>query len=48
MSSVNKVMVIGNLGRDPEIRYTHSGAKICNLSVATSEKAICAQSVDIK
>lgn len=35
--SVNKVMLIGNLGRDPEIRTTQNGGKICNLSVATSE-----------
>lgn len=37
MSSVNKVILIGNLGRDPEIRYTNEGSKIVNLSVATSE-----------
>ena len=35
--SVNKVIVIGNLGRDPEIRFTNDGTKIANLSVATSE-----------
>jgi single-strand DNA-binding protein len=35
--SVNKVILIGNLGRDPEIRSTQSGTKIANLSVATSE-----------
>ncbi len=35
--SVNKVILIGNLGRDPEIRSTQDGAKIANLSVATSE-----------
>jgi len=35
--SVNKVILVGNLGRDPEIRFTQSGAKIANLSVATSE-----------
>ncbi|HEY8963681.1 MAG TPA: single-stranded DNA-binding protein [Alphaproteobacteria bacterium] len=35
--SVNKVMLIGNLGRDPEIRTTQNGSKLCNLSVATSE-----------
>lgn len=37
MSSVNKVILIGNLGRDPEIRTTQNGNKIANLSVATSE-----------
>lgn len=35
--SVNRVMLIGNLGRDPEIRNNHSGDPIANLSVATSE-----------
>ena len=38
MSSVNKVILIGNLGRDPEIRATHNGGKIANLAVATSER----------
>lgn len=35
--SVNKVIIIGNLGRDPEIRTTQSGTKVANLSIATSE-----------
>jgi single-strand DNA-binding protein len=35
--SVNKVILIGNLGRDPEIRSMQSGGRVCNLSVATSE-----------
>jgi single-strand DNA-binding protein len=35
--SVNKVILIGNLGRDPEVRTTQSGDEIVNLSVATSE-----------
>lgn len=39
MSSVNKVILIGRLGRDVELRYTPSGVAICNLSVATSYKA---------
>jgi len=37
MSSVNKVIIIGNLGRDPEVRDFANGGKVCNLSVATSE-----------
>ena len=37
MSGVNKVILIGNLGRDPEIRSTQDGTKIANLSLATSE-----------
>lgn len=35
--SVNKVILVGNLGRDPEVRNTQDGRKIVNLSVATSE-----------
>jgi len=35
--SVNKVILVGNLGRDPEVRHAQSGGKIVNLSVATSE-----------
>lgn len=35
--SINKVILVGNLGRDPEIRHTQAGAKVVNLSVATSE-----------
>jgi single-strand DNA-binding protein len=34
---VNKVMLIGNLGRDPETRFTPEGLAICNITVATSE-----------
>jgi single-strand DNA-binding protein len=37
MSSVNKVILIGNLGRDPEVRYTPSGAAVANFSIATNE-----------
>ena len=36
MASVNKVILIGNLGRDPELRYTPSGAAVCNVSIATT------------
>src|SRR5919201_325249 len=35
--SVNKVILVGNLGRDPEIRSTQDGMRIANLAVATSE-----------
>ena len=35
--SVNKVILIGNLGRDPEVRHSQDGNKIVNMSVATSE-----------
>ena len=36
MASINKVILIGNLGRDPELRYTPSGAAVCNVSIATT------------
>jgi len=36
--SVNKVILVGNLGRDPEVRMTQDGIKIVNLSLATSEQ----------
>jgi len=35
--SINKAILIGNLGKDPEIRSMQSGGRVCNLSVATSE-----------
>ena len=35
--SVNKVVLVGNLGRDPEIRHTNSGQKIAHISLATSD-----------
>ena len=35
--SVNKVILIGNLGRDPEVRHGQDGSKIVNLNIATSE-----------
>src|SRR5262245_58061100 len=38
MASLNKAILIGNLGRDPEIRYTQAGEPIANFSLATSEK----------
>lgn len=37
MASINKVILIGRLGRDPEVRYTPSGTAVANFSVATSE-----------
>ena len=38
MASVNKVILIGNLGRDPELRYTQGGQAVTNFSLATTEK----------
>ena len=37
MASVNRVILIGNLGRDPEMRYTQAGEPIANFSIATNE-----------
>ena len=37
MASVNKVIIVGNLGRDPETRYTPSGEALTNISVATTD-----------
>ncbi|MCZ6621916.1 MAG: single-stranded DNA-binding protein, partial [Deltaproteobacteria bacterium] len=36
--SVNKVILIGNLGRDPEVRFTANGRAVANFSIATTEK----------
>jgi single-strand DNA-binding protein len=36
--SVNKAIIVGNLGKDPELRYTPSGDAVCTFSVATSER----------
>lgn len=38
MASVNKVILVGNLGRDPEVRYSSDGAAICNVSLATTSQ----------
>lgn len=38
MGSLNKAMIIGRLGQDPEVRYTQSNTAVANLSVATSER----------
>lgn len=38
MASVNKVILVGNIGRDPEIRYSPDGAAICNISIATTSQ----------
>lgn len=37
MGSVNKVILVGNLGRDPEVRYTQGGAPVANFTLATNE-----------
>ena len=37
MASVNKVILVGNLGRDPELRYTQSGQAVVNFTLATNE-----------
>ena len=38
MASVNKVIIVGNLGRDPETRYLPSGEAVTNISVATTDR----------
>lgn len=38
MAGVNKVILVGNLGRDPEVRYTKSGQAVASFSLATSER----------
>lgn len=38
MASFNKIVIVGYLGRDPEIRYTPQGTAVCNFSIATTEK----------
>jgi single-strand DNA-binding protein len=38
MASVNKAILMGNAGRDPEVRYAPSGLAVCNISLATSSK----------
>ena len=38
MSSFNKIIIVGYLGRDPELRYTPNGNAVCNFSIATTEK----------
>lgn len=38
MASVNKVIIVGNLGRDPEVRYSPEGSAICNVSIATTSQ----------
>lgn len=38
MSSLNKAQIIGNIGKDPEVRYSPSGSAVTNVSIATTEK----------
>jgi len=38
MASVNKVILVGNVGRDPELRYTQSGQPVASFSIATNER----------
>ncbi len=38
MAGVNKIILVGRLGKDPEVRYTPSGAAVANFSIATSEE----------
>jgi len=47
MASVNKVILVGNCGRDPEIRYLPDGKAVCNISIATSSRRKDKQSGEI-
>src|SRR4051812_17844292 len=38
MASVNKIIIVGNLGRDPEVRTFPSGGRVCNVTIATTDK----------
>lgn len=38
MAGVNKVILVGNLGNEPEVRYTQDGTPVCNFSIATSDQ----------
>lgn len=48
MASVNKVIIVGNLGRDPETRYMPSGDAVTNITVATTDRYRDKQSGDMK
>ena len=37
MSSVNKAIILGNVGQDPEVRHTKNGTSVCNFSIATNK-----------
>ena len=46
MASVNKVIIVGNLGKDPEMRYTQNNTAVCNFTVATTDNWTDKQSGD--
>lgn len=48
MASVNKVIIVGNLGRDPEMRTFPSGGRVCNVTIATTERWKDKQSGEMK
>jgi single-strand DNA-binding protein len=48
MASVNKVIIVGNLGRDPETRTFPSGGRVCNVTIATTERWKDKQSGEMK
>lgn len=48
MPSVNKVIVLGNVGKDPEVRYLPSGGAVCQISIATTRKWKDKQSGDMQ
>lgn len=48
MASVNKVIIVGNLGRDPEMRTFPSGGRVCNVTIATTDRWKDKQSGEMK
>jgi single-strand DNA-binding protein len=48
MASVNKVIIVGNLGKDPEVRTFPSGGRVCNVTIATSDRWKDKQSGEMK
>lgn len=48
MASVNKAIIVGNVGKDPEVRYMPSGDAVANLSVATTDRYKDKQTGDVK
>lgn len=38
MASINKVILVGNIGRDPDVKYSSSGSAVCNVSLATTRR----------
>lgn len=44
---INRVILIGNLGGDPEVRYMPNGNAVCNITLATSDSQMCNNALDL-